>query len=160
MDVSRKGASTTSWKPLPLTSIPDEKQLSRKRIGCAARGSYTLTHSDDASFYTDIFLENKGEETSFKINNGQALCGPIYLSLDGINGKYLYLYNSSKDKYELIDMDNTEYLKLTTAGKYRLSNERTRGGREVIQYLAFGIALASLTSSIIYIVIKKKYWFW
>lgn len=122
------------------------------------RGKDIVNYNNE--FYTDIFLENKGEETSFKINNGQALCGPIYLSLDGINGKYLYLYNSSKDKYELIDMDNTEYLKLTTAGKYRLSNERTRGGREVIQYLAFGIALASLTSSIIYIVNKKKYWFW
>ena len=56
MDVSRKGASTTSWKPLPLTSIPDKKQLSRIRNGCAARGSYTLTHSDDASIFSLVIL--------------------------------------------------------------------------------------------------------
>ena len=65
MDVSRKGASTTSWKPLPLTSIPDKKQLSRIRNGCAARGSYTLTHSDDASEKSKICSEGEKRILAF-----------------------------------------------------------------------------------------------
>ena len=62
MDVSRKGASTTSWKPLPLTSIPDKKQLSRIRNGCAARGSCMLTHSDDASNFSK---KQKAQQQAF-----------------------------------------------------------------------------------------------
>lgn len=110
--------------------------------------------------YTDIFLEDKPGEIGFTLNKGKELCGPIALSLEEAKGKYLYLYNSSKEKYELIDSGEDDYFKLTTEGEYRLYADKMTMDMEILQYLAAGIICLSIAGSTAYIFVKKKYWFW
>ena len=114
----------------------------------------------DNEIYTNILMENRAGEIGFILNRGKELCGSIVLSLEEAEGKYLYLYNPSKEKYELIDSAEDGSFELTTAGEYKLSDEKIIEELEIIQYLIAGIISIGLTGSMVYIFTKKKYWFW
>lgn len=109
--------------------------------------------------YTQIFFEETPEGIEFEVNHGEELCGEIQLILEKYEGNYLYLYHPSKDKYQLLEQDDLSNLRLTQGGKYLLAKEKISGVK--IKKAAFaggGIALLSLL--LIYICLKKKYWFW
>lgn len=111
-------------------------------------------------FYTDIQLVQKEEGTSFTLNKGEFLCGEVTLHLSEPNGKYLYLYNTSKEKYELIQTDSLEDLKLTTPGEYLISSEMLSYSTvNIIYFIVFGV-VAILIGVGVYIGVKKRYWFW
>lgn len=111
-------------------------------------------------FYTDIQLDQKEEGTSFTLNKGEFLCGEVTLHLSEPNGKYLYLYNTSKEKYELIQTDSLKDLKLTTPGEYFISGEMLSYSTvNIIYFIVFGVA-AILIGVGVYIGVKKRYWFW
>ncbi len=111
-------------------------------------------------FYTDIQLKKDNEGQSFHLNQGNFLCGEIRLYLAESQGKYLYLYNTSKEKYELIQTDNLEELKLTTPGEYRITNQKLSYSSVVVVYFIVAVAVVVLIGVGVYIVLKKKYWFW
>ena len=111
-------------------------------------------------FYTDIQLMQNGKEISFTLNKGENLCGKVTLHISKANGKYLYLYNTSKEKYELIKTDSLIELKLTTPGVYLISNEKLScSTMNIIYFILFGI-VAILVGVGVYIGVKKQYWFW
>lgn len=111
-------------------------------------------------FYTDIQLVQKEEGIAFTLNKGEFLCGEITLHLLEVNEKYLYLYNTSKEKYELIETDSLEELKLTTPGEYLISSEKLSYSTvTIIYFIVFGV-LALLVGVGVYIGVKKQYWFW
>ncbi|WP_455719523.1 Ig-like domain-containing protein, partial [Agathobacter sp.] len=72
---------------------------------------------------TDIKLKKANGHTEFELNNGKYLCGEITIHIDDISGKYLYLYNNVKHKYELVSTQNMDELKLSTPGKYMITAE-------------------------------------
>ena len=111
-------------------------------------------------FYTDIQLKKEDEGMSFHLNQGEFLCGDIRLYLAEPDGKYLYLYNVSKEKYELIQTDNLEELKLTTPGEYRITTQKLSYNSVMVVYFIVIGAVVLLTGVGMYIVMKKKYWFW
>ncbi|MBQ3558883.1 MAG: Ig-like domain-containing protein [Agathobacter sp.] len=111
-------------------------------------------------FYTDIQLVQKEEGTSFTLNKSEFLCGEVTLHLSEPNGKYLYLYNTSKEKYELIQTDSLRDLKLTTPGEYLISSEMLSYSTvNIIYFIVFGV-VAILIGVGVYIGVKKRYWFW
>lgn len=111
-------------------------------------------------FYTDIQLVQKENETAFVLNKGEFLCGEVTLHLSEVNGKYLYLYNTSKEKYELIQTDSLESITLSTPGDYLISNEKLSYSTvNIIYFIVFGI-VALLIGGGVYIGVKKQYWFW
>lgn len=111
-------------------------------------------------FYTDIQLNQKEEGTSFTLNKGEFLCGEVTLHISEPNGKYLYLYNTSKEKYELIQTDSLKDLKLTTPGEYLISSETLSYSTvNIIYFIVFGV-VAILIGVGVYIGVKKRYWFW
>ena len=111
-------------------------------------------------FYTDIQLVQKEEGTSFTLNKGEFLCGEVALHFSEPNGKYLYLYNTSKEKYELIQTDSLRDLKLTTPGEYLISSEMLSYSTvNIIYFIVFGV-VAILVGVGVYIGVKKRYWFW
>lgn len=111
-------------------------------------------------FYTDIQLNQKEEGTYFTLNKGEFLCGEVTLHLVEPNGKYLYLYNTSKEKYELIQTDSLKDLKLTTPGEYLISSEMLSYSTvNIIYFIVFGV-VAILIGVGVYIGVKKRYWFW
>ena len=111
-------------------------------------------------FYTDIQLTQKEEGTTFTLNKGEFLCGEVLLHLFEPNGKYLYLYNTSKEKYELIQTDTLKDLKLTTPGEYLISSEKLSYSTvNIIYFVVFGVVVL-LVGVGVYIGVKKQYWFW
>ena len=111
-------------------------------------------------FNTDIQLVQKESETAFVLNKGEFLCGEVTLHLSEANGKYLYLYNTSKEKYELIQTDSLESITLSTPGDYLISNEKLSYSTvNIIYFIVFGI-MALLIGGGVYIGVKKQYWFW
>ncbi len=121
-------------------------------------GSSILNYTNE--LYTDIALEKDGQGTHFEINKGQSLCGEIILYLEDYEGEYLYLFNQSKGKYELLDVDDFSRLKITSPGKYLITHEKigriTGGIRMIILIGSIGIILGSVT----FVALKRRYWFW
>lgn len=110
--------------------------------------------------YTDISLKRNGEEVSFNLNKGEALCGPVTLYIDNPVGKYLYLYNEAKEKYQLIEADDLHKLELTTPGQYKIIQKKMRSDMTTTLYILAGGMVALVIGSVVYIVVKRKYWFW
>lgn len=111
-------------------------------------------------FYTDIQLVQKENGIKFTLNKGEFLCGEVTLHLLEPNGKHLYLYNTSKEKYELIETDSLKELKLTTPGEYLISSEKLSYSTvNIIYFMVFGV-LVLLVGVGVYIGVKKRYWFW
>lgn len=111
-------------------------------------------------FYTDIELVQKENETSFTLNKDEFLCGEVTLHLLEANGKYLYLYNTSKEKYEHIQTDSLESIRLSTSGDYLISNEKLSYSTVNIIYFIVFCVVALLIGMGVYIGVKKQYWFW
>lgn len=111
-------------------------------------------------FYTDIELENKPEGSSFNLNKGNYLCGNVTVHIDNQEGSYLYLYNDSKEKYELLFSPNMSELKLSSGGKYLITSKKIKVKENIVKYITYGGCVFSGIGILIYIGIKRKYWFW
>lgn len=109
-------------------------------------------------------LEKTEEGYLLVINDGEPLPGTIHaflkIPLDQL-GKYLYLYHEEKGKYEYVDMLNLELNEITLdeGGTYLLSQEKLRN--EAIPAKVFlGMGGVLLLLVMIYVAVRKKYWFW
>lgn len=109
---------------------------------------------------TDIKLKKANGYTEFELNNGQYLCGEITIHIDDISGKYLYLYNNVKHKYELVSTQNMEELKLSTPGKYMITTEKISESSKAVRYILIIGGCLILVGSAVYVVMKRRYWFW
>ena len=126
--------------------------------------NYMNELSTDIQLQRCIKLENDDEKTidgvSFIINDEKALCGDIVLCIDNVEGKYLYLYNEVKKQYERIESDNLLEIKISSPGKYVISNSKIYSeNRNIIIFIIVG-GVMLLVGVVSYIVLKKKYWFW
>ena len=126
--------------------------------------NYMNELSTDIQLQRCIKLENDDEKTidgvSFIINDEKALCGDIVLCIDNVEGKYLYLYNEVKKQYERIESDNLLEIKISSPGKYVISNSKIYSeNRSIIIFIIVG-GVMLLVGVVSYIVLKKKYWFW
>lgn len=109
---------------------------------------------------TDIKLKKANGYTEFELNNGKYLCGEIAIHIDDISGKYLYLYNNVKHKCELVSTQNMEELKLSTPGKYMITTEKISESSKAVRYILIIGGCLILVGSAVYVVMKRRYWFW
>ena len=114
---------------------------------------------------TDIELSSEAnskgiKEISFVINKGNPLCGDITLCMDNAKGKYIYLYNESKEKYEMIAMSSLSEINISAPGKYLITESKiqTGYGSTLIILIIGGVLL--IIGVAVYICLKKQYWFW
>ena len=115
----------------------------------------------DNELYTNIELTQDKDGTSFTINNNNALCGPITVQFeeDKVDGKYTYLYNTSKKKYEMIKAKDVHVINIDTTGKYLIAKNKLGGGKvKLAVIVGSGIILLIMVG--VYIGVKKRYWFW
>lgn len=124
-------------------------------------GNNIVNYENELS--TEIQFMKEDEGTSFIINGNNNLPGSIELTLSNSSntGKYLYIYNATKEKYQLIknDKNTSERITVDTTGKYLLTDEKistAKIGIIIVVVLSIGILIASG----VYIGVKKKYWFW
>ena len=121
-------------------------------------GKHIVNYNNE--FYTDISIIRGKDYLSFTLNQGNELCGPVTVYFEEETGKYLYLYHSRKEKYERIETRNEKELTLSTAGEYRLCEKQQNADMKTILWIVSGGIMLLVISSIVYIIIKRKYWFW
>lgn len=111
--------------------------------------------------YTGLVLKDELQGISFELNRSKRLCGAVTIQFDEetVSGNYLYLYNVSKGQYELLQQKDINLMELDTEGRYLITETKLSAGKVKIVFLiimsAFIIVLLG-----VYIVLKKRYWFW
>ena len=109
---------------------------------------------------TDIELERTGDCIKFNLNAGEYLCGEVTLYIDDVKGKYLYLYNNVKHKYELVSTKDMSGLNLSTPGEYMITEKPIREGNAAVRYILIAGGIGIITGIAVYVVVKRRYWFW
>lgn len=111
--------------------------------------------------YTKLELRDEPEGYSFLLNEGKRICGKITLEFEEntVFGKYVYLYNDSKDKYELLQGEDSTLLTLDKEGKYLITNQALKDGSRNWIFIVCAL-LVLVVLMVVYILKKKKYWFW
>lgn len=112
---------------------------------------------------TKIVFEKSNGGRTFVINDNQNIPGKVSLKIsENIlgQGKYIYLFNKAKDKFELLNTKITKRkLDIDIAGKYLIVDKKITSFKlNIISVIIAVVCLISLTGA--YIFIKKKYWFW
>lgn len=59
------------------------------------------------------------------------ICGSVTIQFDEnvVSGEYVYLYNVSKGKYELLKGQNTTALQLDREGRYLITDKKLSDGK-------------------------------
>ncbi len=109
---------------------------------------------------TGLTLTKTENGMELVLNDSQNLPGIVSVQMtNGNQYKYLYLYNAGKGKYENIKVDNLSVIRIDTAGKYMLT-EKKLNGISLSLLVVLGFATIVIILSGVYIVVKKKHWFW
>lgn len=146
---------------------PILKKLYTDKKGIRILGSdYTveLHGADIVNYENELFvaLEQKEVEQGkqFIVNQGQNLPGKLTVCLDDVEKyKYIYLYNPVTEKYERIKQKNLGEFSLNTPGTYLLTTEKLDSPVK-IWYIFAGFVVLFLVILGVYVIMKKKYWFW
>jgi len=107
---------------------------------------------------TAIVFTNEKNGKSFVLNNGNPLCGIIFLKFEDEHkgAKHLYLYDDSTGKYHMVEMEESAAIQLDVAGKYLLAernfNNSIVNGRGVV----LGVAGLLLVGGLVTYILKKK----
>lgn len=109
---------------------------------------------------TDIGLKTEQGSIFFTLNEETELCGTVSVCISSADEyKYLYLYNATTGKYDLIKKDNLSEIDATTSGKYLLTKQPISSTN--MSWWWIGVSgLVVLLLLIVYICLKKRYWFW
>lgn len=113
------------------------------------------------SFSTDITLSETPEGISFSAGKGANLPGTIEIELLGIDQslQYLYLFNDSSGEYERLNTLSANSVEVNISGTYLLSAQKIHQQRLPL-YVALAFGALIVTVAGVYIVTKKRYWFW
>lgn len=118
-------------------------------------GKDIINYENELSTQIDFTKRENGY--TFVLNDGKSLPGKIKLEVDEeIDGRYLYLYNQTKEKYQLLDIDGKM---LDQAGRYYIADQKLSGLKINIVIIVIVCAVL-LGLAVSYVVVKKKYWFW
>lgn len=110
-------------------------------------------------FHTELNFIESGKGVAFALNDGKPLFGPVQLRIDNKEKGYLYLYNEGKEKYELLQEGDFTNITLDTPGTYLITDKKLGNGGFSIFIIAGSAGIVLILAGV-YIVIKKKYWFW
>lgn len=118
---------------------------------------------DDHSktFDTKVNFNRCKSGYTVKLNTNKKLPGKVYLIFknNAYKTKYIYGFNNKLERYELISDNYQNKVLLSKGEKYLLTNKKLYKYKINSKYfIALGIGIAFLLG--IYIVIKKRYWFW
>lgn len=107
---------------------------------------------------TDIDLHTTEQGMAFSLNDGESLCGEVTLLLNDAP-KRLYIYNESKERYQEIRAEKAGEWQLNSAGAYLLTDENLNS-HAVLWWIILPTGGVSAILLAVYIIVKKKYWFW
>ncbi|MDL2325399.1 Ig-like domain-containing protein [Ruminococcaceae bacterium OttesenSCG-928-A16] len=146
-----------------LNKLCEQKQnLTIEGEGYFFRLDWEKIANPENFFYTELDFSEEFSGHCFILNKGNNLPGSIHISIidPDLFGKHLYLYNEKKQSYEMLYSGLYSIdLELNNAGKYLLVNSKLQQGSFIPLLLTLGIIFVLIPATI-YILYKKKYWFW
>ena len=114
-----------------------------------------------SGFSTALTFAPDENGLSFQLGESGALPCVVQITLTGENAAYsrLYLHNTASEKWQFLNSYKDGTITADTAGSYLLTNQNLRFTN--INWTFF-IAAGALTvvCLIVYIAVKKRYWFW
>ena len=121
----------------------------------------TSIKSTQGGFSTALTFAPDENGLSFQLGESGALPCVVQITLTGENAAYsrLYLHNTASEKWQFLNSYKDGTITADTAGSYLLTNQNLRFTN--INWTFF-IAAGALTvvCLIVYIAVKKRYWFW
>ena len=121
----------------------------------------TSIKSTQGGFSTALTFAPDENGLSFQLGESDALPCVVQITLTGENAAYsrLYLHNTASEKWQFLNSYKDGTITADTAGSYLLTNQNLRFTN--INWTFF-IAAGALTvvCLIVYIAVKKRYWFW
>ena len=121
----------------------------------------TSIKSTQGGFSTALTFAPDENGLSFQLGESGALPCVVQITLTGENATYsrLYLHNTASEKWQFLNSYKDGTITADTAGSYLLTNQNLRFTN--INWTFF-IAAGALTvvCLIVYIAVKKRYWFW
>lgn len=117
----------------------------------------------DYSSELDTAVEIKKVENGYKFtrNMKNIIPGDIVLKINNkaYKGKYIYIYNKTQDKYLLLSDDGKGIIQLANNEEYLIVDKKLYEFKLNYKWLAYvGIGFGILL--VIYILVRKRYWFW
>lgn len=117
--------------------------------------------STQGGFSTALTFAPDENGLSFQLGESGALPCVVQITLTGENAAYsrLYLHNTASEKWQFLNSYKDGTITADMAGSYLLTNQNLRFTN--INWTFF-IAAGALTvvCLIVYIAVKKRYWFW
>lgn len=113
------------------------------------------------SFKTKVDFGRCKSGITMKLNSNDKLPGKVYVKLKNniYKTKYIYGFNKELERYELISDNNKNEVLLSRGEKYLLTdNELYKFKIDYKYFFILGGVLIFLV--LIYICVKKRYWFW
>ena len=97
----------------------------------------------------------------FTLNAGSAMPCTVSLTLTGGNEAYsrLYLYNEATGQWQYLNSYAGGIVTTDTAGRYLLTND-TLTFIHMNPYVLIAAGAVLVAIIVVYIVVKKRYWFW
>ena len=121
----------------------------------------TSIKSTQGGFSTALTFAPDENGLSFQLGESGALPCVVQITLTGENAAYsrLYLHNTASEKWQFLNSYKDGTITADMAGSYLLTNQNLRFTN--INWTFF-IAAGALTvvCLIVYIAVKKRYWFW
>ena len=110
---------------------------------------------------TSLSFNPVSNGVEFMLNEGQGMPSKvdILLNEDTASYKRLYLYNENTQKWQYLNSYADGVVEVDTSGRYLLTNE-TLNTIGVNWYFLGAAGLVLLAIIVVYIVVKKRYWFW
>ena len=158
---------------LPQSQLP---QINSELLGLLRRTGkvlvvegegYTLTldgsqiQNTGNTVDTALTFEQGEKGLEFTLNGGQSLPGVVEIALEGEQAGYtrLYLMNDSTGQWQYLNSYADSVLRTDEAGRYLLTNE-TLTFISVSWYALGGALVVLVAIVVVYIMVKKRYWFW
>ena len=135
--------------------------IESKEYNLSLSGSDIVNFENELS--TQLLLTRENSNIRLVVNEGENLPGKISITLNDKESKnlnYLYLFNTSKDKFELLNGSlNQGNIEVDLPGEYLLTEKKlTTLNINILFVLVFVLAL--LVVGGVYVFVKKKHWFW
>lgn len=127
--------------------------------------SISITGNDivniDNELNTVLSFVETDDGILFRPNNGNQFPGKLSIATSNIDKKYkwLYLYNESLEKWQLLSSYENGVITIDTAGDYCI-REKKEPLLPINWLVVAACSIIVIVGIIIYIITHKKYWFW
>ena len=154
--------------PAITSAMLDALRRTGKQMSVTGEGYIlTVNGSDIRNTQNELstavaFAPSAAEDgVEFTLNEGGAMPCTVSLTLTGSNAGYsrLYLYNQATGQWQYLNSYADGVVTTDTAGRYLLTNDTlTFIHMNIYALAAAGVVLVAIV--VVYIAVKKRYWFW